>query len=421
MTRLLKSFRMVRVLRLLRLAKLQRMFIRAKDHIHSELVFKAFTIIQLLVAVIFANHFMCAIWYFIGDLNLEEGNENWIEATGVQDKTLDYRYFTSLHWSLAHFGLGPMQISPQNSSERVYAILMMFSGMLVFSFFTAYITNALVQVSANQTEGSKQLWLLRRYLRQNKVPTMLTYRVLRYAEFKCKSTKETLPESRVTIIEELSDHLRSELRYECNFTIVVQHPLFENCFCISDVALHQMSILAFSSKAFAAADSIFKSQSWQRHMYFVCKGELYYKKVTTPISEKASAGEGLERVIMRNEWMCEPALWVQWMTRGSVIADTDCEVVLVDVKAFAECAKNDEIIYAMVTLYAENYAEWLNDQELSSLVDVYVGDKTRKEVEGFCSANIDETAKERDKRLKKKRQMKAKEKKGNKELPARKK
>jgi len=399
--RLLRSFRMVRVLRLLRLAKLKRLLVQLKDRIHSELVFKAFNILQFLLILLFGVHFMCACWYAIGDFALSTEEKNWIEDSGVEEMPVDYQYFTAFHFILTNFGFGATDVQPCNSLERLFAILMMFCGIVCFCSLTAYMTNAMVQAQDQQSEASKQLWLLRRYLRQNKVKQALSTRALRYAEFWCKNQKETLSESKVTILENLSENLRFELKFECSFSVLMMHPLFSNGRQLSDVTVHSLVETALSRKSYACKDVLFREQNWATHMYFVVSGDIEY---TRP------ASNGLDDMTLSlgsNDWLCEHALWVQWMARGTAIATNDCEIILVDCATFGETVCSDAVLWALASHYADNYSDWLNDQSIDSLHDVSIAETAVQRVATFLEGELGKSEKDREKRKKKKRQERA--------------
>jgi len=399
--RLLRAFRMVRVLRLLRLAKMRKLLQMAKDLIHSEVVFKIVNITQFVIILAFANHFLGAIWYVIGDIQRENDEDNWITAARIEGAPLHYRYFASLQWSLSQFTLGTDFAQPQNALERIFGMMLMLGGMLCFCFFTAYTTNSMMQVSNNTVEASKQMWLLRRYLRQENVPKFLTFRVLRYAEYECKHQKEHLPESSLSILALLSDGLRTELRFEANFANITVHPLFARClenYRVSVLNMAHGDKAVLSRLHLSADDVIFKVGTWAHKMYFSKSGEIQYQRPTDG---------GIGHMCEPNTWFCEAALWVQWMTRGTIKAHTFASVVGVDVSKFSEAVAQDDGWLAECKNYASHYLDWLNNEPLDALMDISVGEESMEQAEEFLHFGF-ETEKEKDLRRKKARQSRAK-------------
>lgn len=370
-TKLLRAFRIVRVLRLLRLAKMKRLFIMLKDNIQSEVVFKMTTIGQFTSILLFGNHFICSAWYLIGDIAKSSGMDNWIEEADIATDRLDFRYATSLQWSLSHFGLSVHAIKPQNTYEQLFSIVLGVLGMVFFWSMTAYITSAMLETRDNQVEVSKQMWLLRRYLRQHETPTFLTYRVLRFAENFLKSQKETIPETKITILPYLSAHLRQELKYTVSYTEINIHPLFEAAYKASRITMHSLVNEALWRSTIAKADVLFKRGTWASHMYWVVGGELFYEK------------EGFSRRLQSGDWLCEAVLWVPWPTRGTVQADEDSELIVIDAKALGQVIRGDEILHAMMSNYAENFVAWLNNSIVDDLMDIFVGDRSRPFVADF--------------------------------------
>eukprot|EP00927_Polykrikos_kofoidii_P033159 TRINITY_DN28067_c0_g1_i1.p1 TRINITY_DN28067_c0_g1~~TRINITY_DN28067_c0_g1_i1.p1 ORF type:complete len:709 (-),score=132.99 TRINITY_DN28067_c0_g1_i1:45-2171(-) len=368
-TKLLRAFRIVRVLRLLRLAKLRRLLMMIKDNIQSEVVFKMTTIGQYIIIMLFSNHFLGSLWYCIGAYS--GSTETWIKAGKYELAQLDYRYISSLYWSLSHFALSTEHIEPKNTWEKLFAIFLTISGMLFFWTMSAFITSAMIETQANQMEASKQLWLLRRYLRQHETPSYLTFRVLRFADNFMKHQRESIPESKLTILPYLSEHLRLELKYSISFVCINIHPLFEAAYRISRNTMHSLVHVALNRSTIAKGDLLFKRGIWATHMYWLVKGELFYEKT------------GFERKLQADDWLCEAVLWVSWATRGKVQADEDSELIAIDAKAFATVIRGDEILCTLMATYARNFADWLNNSMIEDLMDIFLGDRSRPFLAAF--------------------------------------
>eukprot|EP00747_Dinoflagellata_sp_TGD_P217756 gnl/TRDRNA2_/TRDRNA2_90114_c2_seq1.p1 gnl/TRDRNA2_/TRDRNA2_90114_c2~~gnl/TRDRNA2_/TRDRNA2_90114_c2_seq1.p1 ORF type:complete len:521 (+),score=82.44 gnl/TRDRNA2_/TRDRNA2_90114_c2_seq1:198-1565(+) len=361
--KLLRTFRVVRILRLLRVAKLKKVLTMVKDKIQSEYVFLIVSICQLMLLVVFVNHLIGSTWYLVGDIGKGTDSNNWIEESLLDDDDLFYRYATAVHWSLTQFAPGAaMDVQPQNSVERLYAILVLIMGMMMFSSFTASITNSMMQLRNMGSENSRQFWLLRRYLRQQGVPNSLTFRVLRYLEYACSSQEEEIPESRLTVLQLLSEQLQEELRYQVSFAAILKHPLFNVMHLVSDVASRGLAGAAFSRKSLSSGDVLFTPKTTATHMYFVVTGELSYKCYSQPGESKVT--------LKAHDWLVEAALWVAWRHRGQARALTDCQIIWVDVNIFADVICKNDAWAPMVVDYARAYIAYLNELEIEDLSDV---------------------------------------------------
>jgi len=174
---ILRAIRVVRVVRLLRLAKLRKLLQMLKDNITSEKAFVAMYILQLLFLLVFVNHFLGSAWYAIGDYGKSQKGPNWITADGFATESLFSRYAVSFEWSLSHFALGSINTMPTNVGERAFAIPVLLFGMLMFSLMTAAVTSSIMRLQSSSSEQTRQLWLLRRYLTQNNVPSNVVVKV----------------------------------------------------------------------------------------------------------------------------------------------------------------------------------------------------------------------------------------------------
>jgi len=385
-TKLLRAFRLVRGLRLLRLAKLRRMIVVVKDHIESESVFKVVNVALTCTGLLFATHLLGALWYALGTIEMDSDSENWITTARIVKDDLHYRYLTSLHWAVSHFTLGNTNIYPQNSYERIFATCMLVMGMTFMATFTSYITVAMLTLKDSKSDTSREMWLLRRYLRQHKVSPMLQYRVLRYSEFHSQKV-QVLSDDQINLIAALSDALRTELRFFSSFATFLLHPLIDKAISVSQTTIQSLANTALSHKVYALNDVVFKPGLWDSYLYVVETGSFTYRhKVLKSSSSRVCVNEG--------DWACEPALWVPWMTQGKLVAIADCKMVVCDAEAFGETLKQDGALLAVSAGYAKRFAEWINEVAINpaELTDVTVGEKGRTQARKFLIDSFPELA-----------------------------
>ena len=86
-------------------------------------------------------------------------------------------------------------------------------------------TASMAQLRTMQSGSEQQFWLLKRYLRKNDVPVELSYRVLRYVEYKLASQQNAVPRSRIQVLDTISEQLRVELQCVVEFSGILSHPL----------------------------------------------------------------------------------------------------------------------------------------------------------------------------------------------------
>lgn len=362
--RLLRIVRMARLLRLLRLAKLRRVLAHIVDSIESESIFLMFRLGKYVIALVGLLHVLCSAWYLIGWNALVDSKSNWIDDRNLRHKPLFDRYINSFHWTIANIALGSPMMGPKNAVEFSFSVVVLALGMLIVCSLTAWITNQMMQLRSSHGETARRLWLLRRYLRQNKVPGDLFFRVMRFAEYACSNRDVSISLSEVTIVDCLSEHLNEELSYVVTFAGLGAHPLFEQMSLADEAIIHEVHGLAsraFSEAHLADQDWLFVEDVACTRMHIVVRGKLTYDRDDI---------EG--RVVLPKDWLCEQALWVPWLSRGSAqVADIQCELLTVENESFAQQVQKDATLLCMVGGYARAMVEWLNSLDVQDHSDVF--------------------------------------------------
>jgi len=182
--RIFRAIRGFRVLRLLRLFKLQRIKDRFYDSIETEWAFIISTLVRLLVFILLLNHVVACAWYHIG---------------------LDYKYTTSLHWSLTQFTPASMDVSARNVPERVFSIVVLFFAMVVFSSVVASITSSMTSLRNIAGQRMQEFWRLRKYMRQQEISENLKTRILKFLEFQCNQRDKLVQATSINILQLLSE------------------------------------------------------------------------------------------------------------------------------------------------------------------------------------------------------------------------
>eukprot|EP00747_Dinoflagellata_sp_TGD_P089376 gnl/TRDRNA2_/TRDRNA2_164301_c4_seq1.p1 gnl/TRDRNA2_/TRDRNA2_164301_c4~~gnl/TRDRNA2_/TRDRNA2_164301_c4_seq1.p1 ORF type:complete len:731 (+),score=143.81 gnl/TRDRNA2_/TRDRNA2_164301_c4_seq1:312-2195(+) len=366
--RLLRILRLLRVLRLLRLLKLDRIWAGIYDHIGSEFVSVLMKILKLIVLLLVVNHLIGCTWWWIGDMAFDNKKPNWIEVNGFDHKGFEYCYISSMHWSLTQFTPASMEVTPENVFERCFAVLVLVFAMVVFSSFVSSITNSMTQLRAIKEDNARQLWLLRRYLRERNVETSLAIRIQRYLEYKGEHMKQHVPEAKVTLLTMLSEHLREELDYAIEAPNLERHPLFASIGHVSSITMHRLTNKAVDSKSLARDDVLFIQGEKADHMYYSFFGVLtYVQEPANPSSKKIPPRQ------VENDWIAEAVMWTPWVHLGQLCAVTECDMITVNAEKFIEVVRGNPIVTALATQYATRFLHWVNSLDDAGLTDIFWG------------------------------------------------
>lgn len=249
-----------------------------------------------------------------------------------------------------------MNVQPRNLGERIFAVTVLIVGLILFSSFVSSITASMTQLRTMQGESSKQLWLLRRYLKQRAVSPTLTFRILRYIEHLQREQRHQVQRDRVQLLSSLTDSLQSELEYEVSYQCLSFHALFSQIIKMSKDTMPALSQKALQQVGVAQHEVLCKMQERAYEMYFVAQGVLHYYEGDPNRKRRTSA-------VKQDDWVAEPALWTEWYFVGEVKAATEGSVIRVNADQFHQVVICDPPVWRLVAAYAANYVKWLNEQE----------------------------------------------------------
>ncbi|CAK8990322.1 unnamed protein product [Durusdinium trenchii] len=250
-----------------------------------------------------------------------------------------------------------MDVTPTNEVERGFTIGVVVFALAAwqlkdvehsvdvgFAYVVGSITASLAQLRTMSEEASKDFWQMRRFLNQNSVDHNLAARIQRFVEYAYSRQQKTMSINQVKVLSLLSKQLMEELQCAINLPHMKVHPLF--------MFLNEFSFITMNrcAKSFGRLEYIrMIDNSGHEYKEFVDKGE---------------------------DWLAEPALWTEaWYHVGEAKAYTDCEVLLVDPKAFEEILNVVRPVASIVAQYCRRFMAWLQtlESEEGMLTDVIQG------------------------------------------------
>lgn len=107
---------------------------RIEEIINFNKRFEAFiNILKLFVKMLFLAHFVACIWLNLASFSSKE--LNWMSVKGIENESILLKYELSLYWAfvtLATIGYG--DITPQNSYEYLFSIIVVVLGSMFFGY-----------------------------------------------------------------------------------------------------------------------------------------------------------------------------------------------------------------------------------------------------------------------------------------------
>jgi hypothetical protein len=383
----LRMLRISRIIRLMRLRKLKAKIQTLEDNIDSEWWLVCLTLLQKILFIMALNHYIGCIFYWMGKMRIQ-GYETWLThhpypQFGPKSITLEtapwgYKYITSVHWAITQFTPGSMHIQAQNIPERIFSIFCLLFGLVVFSSFIASVTQARMQLNKMMSKFERDLWLLRKYCRQNKVSHELTIRMKRYVDMVVVPKFHKMSVADVVLLPQLSTHLREELHTELASQNLHLHPFFQELIR-NKAVMTKVCTTAVTNLEFARGDVVFNAGQLGNHMYVVTDGVLEY----IPHSKHYEI-----QSCKVGSFICEAVLWTQWTQQGQLQASVECSCMTMHSERFRKVLSGNALVMAFARRYAFAFLEGMNkdlkekgmpcdlQQNITFSVDVKVLKKT---------------------------------------------
>jgi len=361
-----RTFRIIRMVRLLRLVRMKEVFALITERFNSERLIIVADITKLIVVILAVAHFIACSWYGIGVMD-EKDEQNWVDQHGYHRRELGEKYAMSLHWSLSQFAGGMDEVTPKNTPERTFAIVVFVFAFIMASLFVSSLTSSMTQLNIIGSEQSKKLSVLGKYLAQNGITNKLAMRVKRNAQQALVEQQRLLPENNVSLLGMVSDPLRVEIHLEMYAPHFSIHPFFRAYVEECPMVMRKVCHLASSMLQVSTGDVIFSSGEIPAmpKMYIVCSGLLSYHRTN-----------GEDYHVSEDFWVAEAALWTTWVHRGLLVCSSDCRLFELDAKKFQDIASQFEHADFSPIEYAISFVNMLNGEEEPNDLPLGLGSRT---------------------------------------------
>jgi hypothetical protein len=352
-----KVMRCVRVLRILRVIRLKKMhagMYQFDVFMNSPQLALVMRMVSNIVGILMCSHFVGCAWYLIGTYEIE-GYTTWIRHGDFSSMDWYYEYLTAFHWALTQFTPGSMSVQPENPLERSFSVGVLVLGMVIFSSIISSITQVWNNLKNMTTLYDKQLWNLRRYLREQSISTELVTRVIRYAEHVIRPKLRKVPKEEVQMFQMLPDSLFMDVILEIYDQDLEVHPLFEDLLQSQRNLMQYLCRDAIQEIMLSQYGELFGPGQIAGQMYFMRQGLLTY--CCRHLDERKHVG--------RNEnekWIAEAVLWTNWVHQGTCEAETESTVIALCNKKFVELACRYRSSLWGLKAYGRAFVREMNEQ-----------------------------------------------------------
>lgn len=362
------AMRSVRSLRVLRMARLLRLVttLSAYQELLTDNLQTAMGVFKFLSLILFVNHCIACLWYALGTQVPLGGQNTWVkdlEAREGTDLTVGYRYATSLHWSLTQFTPASMEVLPRNLMERVFAIVVLILGFVMFSSLISSITNTMTKHREGKMRQLRQRENLLKYLSDNKVSLSLGNQVIIALKHQDFSLNQNLHESDIGVLKRLPEFLRKDLHHEVYSKFLVQHPFYYHLDELYEDALISLCHTAMSEVAALDGQEVFAFGEKGNRMLFVRAGKFDYHHGTHYQKQP--------HILQEKDYLCEGALWMEWEHRGRLVGHMDGELVMLDSTRFQVIIRRSPLLINCRTYAREFRLEMLKCADSKCISDLW--------------------------------------------------
>lgn len=378
-----KAFRMTRLLRLWHLINSKELpeSVRAtlEYYFSSEIGLTVLSILKLLAVIIWVNHVIACLWYYVATNDDEDIDRNWVYLFGLRESdSMVYVYLTALHWSVTQFFCGAPPVAPTNVNERLFNVCVLFFAIMMSAFIISSLTTSMTRLSIVAAEESQKFAALKDFLSQNNISPRVALRVQRNASYALQQLRKHTPEENIDLLGLVSQPLRIELHFEVHMPAITKHPFFDIYAHECPELVRQLCHEGITQLSLSSGDLLFtQGVDSGVHMYFIVGGKLAYTQADIlddiiVAQRRTLVGEG--------EWACEAVLWTDWAHCGSMRAKAECQLKLMTSDVFLALSKKFKAMMSYPRSYGYRFVNFINKKKPSELSDLAYDDFDAREI-----------------------------------------
>lgn len=368
---LLRSIRILRLLRLFRMVRVVKVVSRFQhlgDYIVSEFVLTAVRVTTMVLVVLGLSHVIACAWYTLGVKDSYD-SATWVAALEVQNErgaSWFFTYTSALHWAVSQFTPASMEVVPQNELERLFSVVVILMGMVVFSSILSTITASMTHLRIMKTTEFQRRARLRAFFKQNQITIALSSRVSKFLRSEKKATaRKVIMEKDVADLAALPEVLRVLLRVEVRLPTLVRHPLLLQVSVFSQGTVGLLCDEGLREQEVTADEKLVCRGVRGKHVIFGRRPGLTYMHCGSSMDLPPHAIVG------------EMVLWVPWTYRGTLsTAAGATEVFTLEMQSFHDIIARSPV-RTQCSVYARDFGRYLfqcdeEDIQLSDFVELDV-------------------------------------------------
>merc|ERR1712217_1017784 len=254
--------------------------------------------------------------------------------------------------------------------ERMFTGLVAVTLAVVFvAIFVGSVTTNMMELQTMTQEQGDVRKLVSKYFEHTHISRTLIANVKRHLTESSAFEKEQEKEAK--ILSFLPQKLHDELLFEMHTPVLQRHALMGDLIsAFPRVGRHLCaSILQIPTLA-RCGEEVFEKGDPCNRMLFVDRGSLWYSQADTEQDPEAE-------LIVRAQWLSEPAVWMMWENQGRLLAETHSCLLALDGVTFAQELLAFKEVYALAVVYGRDVLK--DTRSRSTLTDLPTFSPLRKQ------------------------------------------
>jgi hypothetical protein len=200
-------------------------------------------------------------------------------------------------------------MAPRNDEERIFTICVIFSSLLVLGLAISRMTQAMYELSQTNADATCIQRQLIHHLDGAGCSRQESSRIIRFALFSYQRKKAMCLDP--SVLELLSDALRTELTRSQRSKYLLDHPLFNHLSEEHPEVFHHVCA-AFKTHVYADGDGVFEHGAVSERMFITLDGVFQLMRPVTGMSSEGpdrTRRSGIVAIYDLPELFCEVGLW----------------------------------------------------------------------------------------------------------------
>jgi hypothetical protein len=339
-----------------------------------------YDVARFLLIISFINHFITCFWCLLGRdplfVRASDTGMSWLtvaDAGGEKytDYGIAYQYTTGLHWSLTQMTPGSMQVFPVNTIERIYNVVCLLFGMLVFSTLISSLSGSVAQIRIQMAKHKQSLNRLSTFLSRANVSPDLRVHVVKQVDVKLKYQRPLVLRDVEGQLEKLPLSLRNMLHLELCRPLL-DHYYFHFLSNAHTIAWEEVCATCVDFNMFAKNDSLFTVGAEAKGMHFILGSGMSYRldpafgtSGSVYAADSSSIMGVSPEMVHAGAWLSEASLWTNWRHTGTadVGAAHTCEVLTLIAKNILKCFSKHVLVIQLTSAYALSFYSFLRNSK----------------------------------------------------------